>query len=307
MAAHVVVVGSLNMDLVARAPRHPQAGETILGSTFDTYPGGKGANQAVAAARMGAAVTMIGCVGTDAFGKALSGNLAQEGVDVRHVVHRVDAPTGVALITVNAEGQNTIVVVPGANSCLAPADLSAAQEAFTEASVVVLQLETPLPTVERAVDLAHRCGARVVLNPAPAQPLPVALLASVDYLIPNRSELSHLTRLEALDAAVDRLHREYGVLHLVVTLGADGILISDKGHHLTLPAHPVPVVDTTAAGDAFVGAFSVAIAEGATTYEAARWGNAAGALAVTRAGAQPSLPRRSEVVQLLSDRPASSE
>jgi ribokinase len=307
MACHIVVVGSLNMDLVVRAPRYPQPGETILGSSFDTYPGGKGANQAVAAARMGAVVKMIGCAGTDAFGEALRSNLAREGVDVRHVVQRVGVPTGVALITVNAEGQNTIVVVPGANSCLVPLDLPAAQQAFVDANVVVLQLEIPLPTVEWAIDLAHRCGAQVVLNPAPAQPLPAALLAAVDHLIPNESELMLLTGLDTVEAAVNHLHRDCGVPHLVVTLGAGGVLVSDKGQQFTVPGYQVPVVDTTAAGDAFVGAFAVAIGEGGTVYEAALRGNAAGALAVARAGAQPSLPTRAEVEQLLRDRPALRE
>ena len=301
MACHIVVVGSLNMDLVVRAPRHPEAGETILGSSFDTYPGGKGANQAVAAARMGAAVKMIGCVGTDAFGEALRSGLAREGVDVRHVLGTGDGTTGVALITVNAEGQNTIVVVPGANFLLTPGDVSAAQEAFVDADVVLLQLETPLSTVECALDLGHRYGAQVVLNPSPAQPLPPALLSAVDHLVPNQFELGLLTGLATVEAAVHHLHEECGALHLIVTLGAGGVTVSERGHQLHIPACKVPVVDATAAGDAFLGAFSVAVGEGCTVYEAARLGNAAGALAVMHAGAQPSLPRRAEVEQLLKD------
>jgi ribokinase len=300
MAGRILVIGSLNMDLVARTPRHPEAGETILASSLDTYPGGKGANQAVAAARMGAAVKMVGCVGVDAFGQALRDNLARERVDVRHLLQRADAPTGMALITVNDQGQNTIVVVPGANWLLTPADLSAAEEAFLDTDVVVLQLETPLPTVERAIDLARRHGAWTVLNPAPAQPLSPALLSAADCLIPNRSELRLLTGLEQVDAAMAHLQRKVRVRCLVVTLGDGGVLILDAGQRFTIPAHQVPVVDTTAAGDAFVGAFAVAISEGGRAYDAARWGNAAGALAVMRVGAQPSLPRRREVEQLLS-------
>ena len=181
---------------------------------------------------MGAAVKMIGCVGTDAFGEALRRNLAQEGIEVQHVLQRAEAPTGVALITVNAEGQNTIVVVPGTNFCLTRADLSAVQKGFVDADVVVLQLETPLSTIEWAADLAHQYGAQVVLNPAPAQPLPPALLSATDYLIPNRSELRLLTGLNTVEAAVTHLHRECGVPHLAVTLGAEGVLISDKGQQL---------------------------------------------------------------------------
>jgi ribokinase len=299
MAGHIVVVGSLNMDLVVRAPRHPQPGETLLGSEFRTFPGGKGANQAVAAARLGGAVKLIGRVGADAFGDALIQTLANDGVDTSHVRQLADVPTGVALITLDAAGQNTIVVVPGANGELSPPDLLTAVSAFEGASVVVLQLEIPLLAVTYAVDLAHRHGARVVLNPAPAQPLDAALLAGVDVLVPNQPEAARLTQLNSPGEAARRL-QALRVRCVVVTLGEEGVLIADDDGETQLAAHRVQVVDTTAAGDAFVGAFAVALAEGRSTREAAIWGNAAGALAVTRAGAQPSLPTRAELAMFLS-------
>jgi len=299
MAGHIVVVGSLNMDLVVRSPRHPQPGETLLGAEFRTFPGGKGANQAVAAARLGGQVKLIGRVGADAFGDALLETCTRDGVDTRHVERLEDAPTGVALITVDDAGQNTIVVVPGANGKLSPPDLLAAAPAFEGASVVVMQLEVPLLTVIYAADLARRHGARVVLNPAPAQPLSATGLEQVDVLIPNQSEAALLTGCASAGDAARRLIA-LGVRSVVVTMGERGVLIAEGETATLLPAHQVSVLDTTAAGDAFVGAFAVALAEGRTVLEAAAWGNAAGALAVTRAGAQPSLPARAELERFLA-------
>jgi len=300
MTGHIVVVGSLNMDLVVRAPRHPQPGETIMGGDFRTFPGGKGANQAVAAARLGAAVQMIGRVGADAFGDALLQTLAQDGVAARHVRRDQEAPTGVALITLNAAGQNAIVVAPGANARVTPEDVVAAEAAFAGAAVLLLQLECPLPAVAQAIELAKQHGAQVVLNPAPAQPLDVALLAKVDYLLPNQNELALLTGRDAIRPAVSRL-QAVGVRRIVVTLGEEGVLVAEDDSEIHIPAHGVTVVDTTAAGDAFAGAFAAALLEGHSTRQAAAWGNAAGALAVTRAGAQPSLPRRSELEKFLAE------
>jgi len=299
MAGHIVVVGSLNMDLVVRSPRHPQPGETLLGAEFRTFPGGKGANQAVAAARLGGQVKLIGRVGADAFGDALLETCTRDGVDTGHVERLEDAPTGVALITVDDAGQNTIVVVPGANGKLSPPDLLAAAPAFEGASVVVMQLEVPLLTVIYAADLARRHGARVVLNPAPAQPLSATGLEQVDVLIPNQSEAALLTGCASAGDAARRLIA-LGVRSVVVTMGERGVLIAEGETATLLPAHQVSVLDTTAAGDAFVGAFAVALAEGRTVLEAAAWGNAAGALAVTRAGAQPSLPARAELERFLA-------
>jgi ribokinase len=294
MSGHIAVVGSLNMDLVVRAARHPLPGETILGGDFFTFPGGKGANQAVAAARLGGHVKMIGRVGTDTFGHALLQALAQDGVDTSYVERDQQAPSGVALITVDAAGQNTIVVASGANARVTPEDVAAAEPAFVGASVLVLQLECPLVAVAYAIELAQQHGLQVILNPAPAQPLDSDLLAHVDYLIPNQTELALLTGLGSTDAAVCRL-QGLGVRCIILTLGKDGALAIEGQSRVHLPAYPVTVVDTTAAGDAFIGAFAVALAEGRSTREAAEWGNAAGALAVTRAGAQPSLPTRVEL------------
>ena len=304
MAGHIIVVGSLNMDLVVRSPRHPLPGETLLGSDFHTFPGGKGANQAVAAARVGGIVAMVGRVGSDDFGVALLQNLAANGVDTVHVRRDEEAATGVALITVAANGQNTIVVAPGANGSVVANDVAAARALFGDGDVLLLQLEIPVPAVARAVDEARKRGTRVVLNPAPAQPLDAALLKHVDVLVPNQSELGLLTGMavESVDevTAAAQALRAMGVKNVIVTLGSEGVLVLDETNTSLLPPYAVDVVDTTAAGDAFVGAFAVALGRGSTLVEAARWGNAAGALAVTKAGAQPSLPSRAELEQMLA-------
>jgi len=304
MTAHITVVGSLNMDLVARAPRIPEPGETIIGTGFRTAPGGKGANQAVAAARLGAQVSMVGRVGVDAFAGQLLDNIAAAGVDHTFVVQDSEAATGVALIVVDDAGQNSIVVASGANMCLVPADVDAAEAVISSADVLLLQLESPLETVTRAAELAHAHGVRVILNPAPARSLPAALLSIVDVLVPNEGETALLTGLpvgsDAEAEAAAAALRDIGVGTVILTLGQRGaILASEKGTQL-LPAFDVSPVDTTAAGDAFVGGFAVALAEGRTLAEAVRWGNAAGALATTKLGAQPSLPTRRALEEMLA-------
>ncbi|HZW03832.1 MAG TPA: ribokinase [Anaerolineaceae bacterium] len=302
MHPRILVVGSLNMDLVVRTPHHPALGETVLGSRFETIPGGKGANQAVAAARLDGRVAMVGRVGGDAFGQALTDNLARNQVDAAQVQRDPQAASGVALITVSADGQNTIVVAMGANAELAPEDLPV--ERFAGAQILLLQLETPLPTVLRAAQLAREHGMTVILNPAPAQPLPEELYRLIDYLVPNQTELALLAGGEpAIDRAVEKLSGR-GVKHIVVTLGEDGCLLAGPETHLRIPAFQVRAVDTVAAGDAFLGALAVALGEGRCLEEAARWGNAAGAIAVTRPGAQPSLPDRAELEQFLEEHPA---
>lgn len=301
MSGHIVVVGSLNMDLVVRAPRHPGPGETLLGGPFQTFPGGKGANQAVAAARLGAPVRMIGRVGPDAFGEALIATAQRAGVDTTHVQRDEAAATGVALITVADSGQNTIVVAPGANGQVTPADVDAAAEAFAGAAVLLVQLECPLPAVIRAAQLARDHNAMVVLNPAPAQPLPEALLKLADLLVPNEPELAALTGQTDVAAGVGQL-RAAGVRTIIVTLGERGVRYENMETQGALSAHAVPVVDTTAAGDAFLGGLAVALAEGRPLAEAVAWGNAAGALAVTRPGAQPSLPTAREFHAFLKER-----
>lgn len=303
MTARVAVAGSLNVDLVARAPRMPQPGETIIGSDFRRVPGGKGANQAVAAAKLGAQVAMVGRVGGDTFATQLRENMGSVGIDLTHVTEDPDAPTGVALIIVDDAGQNSIVVASGANAHFSPADVAAAEETLAAADVLLLQLESPLETVIRAAEIAAAHGVHVILNPAPAQELPDSLLSLVDALIPNESETALLTGRsvesdkDARAAARDLL--AYGVETVIITLGERGALLTEDDSATLIPSFEVEVVDTTAAGDGFVGSFAVALAEGRTLQEAVRWGNAAGALAATKMGAQPSLPTRKALERLL--------
>jgi ribokinase len=293
----ITVLGSINMDLVVRAPRFAQPGETIIGESFLTVPGGKGANQAVAAQRLGGSVAMVGGIGEDAFGPAMADGLADEGIDVRHVDVRGGSASGVALITVNHDGENTIIVVAGANGTLTIDDVTLARDVILPAAVVVLQLEIPMDVVHAAATIAHDAGRAVILNAAPAATLPDSLLRLVDYLIVNENELLDVAGPDGRDqrAAIQALH-DRGARSIVVTLGGAGARLVPRDEAPTfVPAYVVDVVDTTAAGDAFVGAFAVALSEGLSPVEALRRGNAAGALTVTRAGAQPSLPTRGEV------------
>ncbi len=305
MAAKIMVIGSLNMDLVVRVHQLPAPGETVLCPEYRTIPGGKGANQAVALARLGAQVSMVGCVGQDGFGDVLLENLRREGIDVTHLRCLQDAGTGIALISVDDQGQNSIVVASGANMRLAPQMARAALESQAGLDAVVLQLESPLEVVQEAARVAHQQGVLVVLNPAPARQLPEALLHNVDVLAPNEGETSLLSGLpvetnQQVEKAARRL-LELGVGKVVLTLGSRGALALDKAGQITyLPAHQVQVVDTTAAGDAFVAGLALGLAEGRPLVEAARLGNAAGAIAVTRLGAQPAMPYRQEVEALLT-------
>lgn len=292
----VVVVGSANMDLVAYAARLPDVGETVTGRAYETIPGGKGANQAIAASRAGASVRMIGAVGTDAFGDQVLETLGTAGVDCA-AMRRVPGATGTAHISVDDHGQNTIVVVPGANGSVT--SLSAEEcELVRGASVVLLQLELPLPVVVQAARVGREAGAEVVLTPAPVRDLPDELYAAVDVLLPNAGEARRLAGEHDVDAAVKALLRRVPVV--VVTLGADGcVLRTRSGGELALPALEVPVVDTTAAGDTFAGALAVARAEGADWDAALRRANAAAAISVGRRGASTSAPTRAEIESLL--------
>jgi ribokinase len=303
----IVVVGSLNMDLVVRMPRIPQPGETLLGGVFKTFPGGKGANQAVAAARLGSNVVMVGCVGGDAFGQEMRDTLTAEGVDTTHVLVHPESATGVALILVDAKGQNSIAVASGANFQLTSADVEKAMQSIGKFDVLVMPLETPLETIYTAAKIASQRGAKVLLNPAPAQVLNSDLLELVDVLLPNEYEVSLMTGLPSLQSAADvRIAAEkllsHGVKNLIVTMGNQGAMLFDGKMESNISACPVQAVDSTAAGDCFVGALAVGLCEGKSLPAAAKFASAAAALSVTRAGAQPSLPRREEVVQFMNER-----
>ena len=287
------------MDLVTRASRLPRAGETLIGQTFSTVPGGKGANQAVASARLGADVSMIGCVGTDAYGTQLGDALRVEGIDCQ-AVSSVEGSSGVALIVVDDSSQNAIVIVAGSNGELTPASLQAFDAVLQAADVIVCQLEVPMATVGYALERGRELGKTVILNPAPASaPLPAEWYTSIDYLIPNESEASALTgvTVDSLDSAkVAALQLiQAGAGKVIITLGAQGALFTDGQVFEHLLAPKVKAVDTTAAGDTFVGGFAAALANGKSEAEAIRFGQVAAALSVTRAGAQPSIPTLHDV------------
>jgi len=297
MKSYILVVGSSNTDMVVKAERLPVPGETILGGDFLMAAGGKGANQAVAAARLGGEVVFVGKVGDDIFGKQAVESFRREGIDTGYL--RVDSenPSGVALITVDARGENCIVVASGANRNLLPADLPA--EKIKNAALVLMQLEIPLETVEYVAEQASAHGVPVILNPAPACALPDSLLGNVSVLIPNQQEAEMLTGVTIVDKvsagrAAAALAGK-GVKTVIITLGAKGALILDQGNFERVAAPAVEAVDTTAAGDVFCGALAVALAEGRLLKDAVVFACAAAAVSVTRMGAQPSAPTRGEV------------
>lgn len=288
----IVVLGSTNMDLVAYVEKPPQRGETVTGREFRTIPGGKGANQAVAAAHAGGTVSMIGAVGNDAFGTRLRSTLEHSGVNTDHL-RTVESPSGTAHIVVDDEGGNAIVVVPGANGTvdhLVPGD----EVLISSADALLLQLEVPLAAVVASARAARAHGVRTILTPAPAQPLPPELLAATDLLVPNEHEAATLTgRTDPREAATALLD---SVPEVVITLGASGSLYATRGAEpLTVPAPRVTAVDSTGAGDTFVGALAVALGEGRPVREALAWASAAAALSVQRPGASASMPYRSEI------------
>jgi ribokinase len=303
--ARIVVVGSSNTDMILKLDRIPKPGETILGGEFIMAAGGKGANQAVAAAKAGGQVTFIARVGNDMFGEQAIAGFRERGIEVEHV-QADGSPSGVALIFVAKDGQNSIGVASGANAKVSPADVRKAKSAFSAADVVLLQLETPLETVRAAADMGAASGAMVILNPAPAQPLPDKLLNKVTILTPNESETELLTGIEVNDeqscrrAAGALLDR--GVEAVIITLGARGAFIANATLSELVPGFGMKAVDTTAAGDTFNGALAVALAEQMPMCEAVRFANAAGAISVTRMGAQPSAPSRKEIDALIKSR-----
>jgi ribokinase len=309
MTPGLVVVGSLNMDFVVRVEHLPAPGETVLGREFQMIPGGKGANQACAAGRLGAGAVltrMVGRVGYDVFADHLKASLAAAGVDVSAVHATRSQPTGVALIWVDQAGQNSIVVASGANHALAASEINGCRQSFHGASLALFQLETPLDTVAAALALARQEGVRTVLDPAPARPLPPDLLERVDILTPNESEacillgrpVSRVTPAEAPALGADLLRLGPGAV--ILKLGEQGCFYFDPGQAFHSPAFPVTPVDTTAAGDTFNAGLAVALAEGKDLAGALRFANAAAALSVTRLGAQASIPSRAEVEAFLA-------
>lgn len=300
MSGGVVVLGSVNVDLVLRCATLPQPGQTVHGQDFQTLPGGKGANQAVAAARLGAPVAFIGCVGDDDFGRTARAVLAAEGIDTTHLHTMAGTPTGVAMILVDGAGQNCIALAGGANALLDTAQVDAAAALIEGAALFVCQLESPLAVVRHAIAIAHAAGVPVLLNPAPAQALPADVLAQVDVLVPNETEAAVLAAWPdgtPFDAAVaaGRL-RALGPRTVIVTLGADGAHVATDGLARHVPAPTAArVVDTTGAGDTFIGAYAAARCEGADLARAVAYAQRAASLSVTRAGATGGMPRRDEL------------
>ena len=299
MTQTIVVVGSVNMDLMLRCPTLPRPGETVLGHAFRTEPGGKGANQAVAAARLGARVAFVGCIGDDDFGARAIAGLRTEGVDLTHLSVVNNCTTGVAMVQVDDSGQNSIVLDPGANSALTLTQVDAAARLIAQAGLLICQLETPLSAVQRAIEIAHAAGVPVLLNPAPARPLPAALLGQVDLLVPNEGEASLLTGLAvrgqsgAAKAATQLLGSGCGIV--IVTLGAEGLVWADaKGSHYR-PAQKVTALDSTGAGDTFIGALAAARAQGQDLDSAIDFAQRAAAFSVQRRGAQASMPTRGDL------------
>lgn len=307
---NVCVVGSLSYDLVMRVPRRPQKGETIIGSSFNTFVGGKGNNQALACARSGAPVFMIGKVGNDSFGDQIAAKQKETGINIDFLFRDNEVSTGIADILVDADGDNSISIAPQANGRLNAGDIDAAKTVIEKSSYMLLQLEIPLPTVLHAAKVGKQLGLTVILNPAPAPTdgkLPDELLACLDLIIPNQSEAELLTGIKVVDipSAVDaaKVLQTKGISQVIITMGEMGaLLVSEQGPAHMVPAFEVEVLDTTAAGDAFCGAMLAALARGDKLETAIIYGCAGGALATTCLGAEPSLPHASEIMRLVQSR-----
>lgn len=309
MANKVVVVGSLSVDFVMRVPRRPEKGETLTGFDFNTFVGGKGNNQALAAARAGGKVSMVGCVGTDSYARTLAEKLQQSGVNTDHLIRRAEVGTGIANIYVDPQGDNSIVIIPQANATLNEQVLKDANATICGAGILMLQLECPIETSTSAAQMARAAGVKVMLNPAPAPPsgdLPAELWKSIDILVPNQTEAEILTGIKCTDVAsaekAARALQAKGAQEVILTLGEDGAFILDaNGGTAHIPAFKIDPIDTTAAGDAFCGACAASLAAGMSLQDAVRIGCAAGALATTKAGAEPSLPSLEEIEKLASN------
>jgi len=301
----IAVVGSSNTDMIIKTAKIPRPGETILGGEFHMAAGGKGANQAVAAARAGGVVTFIARVGSDIFGKKAVEGFIRDGIDVKYVYKDRRAASGIALIIVGADGENSIAVASGANANLTPEDVRRAERAISSAKILLMQLETPLETVREAAEIAAAYRVPVILNPAPAKALDDNLLRRISILTPNETETEMLTgikiRKESDMARASQKLLNKGVRAVFITLGSKGVFVASETEKIRriIPAFKVKAVDTTAAGDVFNGALAVALAEGRPLLEAARFANAAAALSVTKMGAQPSAPHRKEIENFL--------
>lgn len=303
----ILVVGSSNTDLILKVPDIPKPGETVLGTEFLTAPGGKGANQAVAAARTGGEVSFIAAVGDDDYGRNSMEGYRLDGIDTSHIKVCGNVPSGIALINVSSGGENAITVAPGANHRLEPEDLRAAEEAFRQADILLVQLEIPYETVYEAIKIASSYDLLIILNPAPAGDLPDKILQDVDILTPNETEAEKLTGIPAASdegaaEACSYLHGK-GVKKVILTMGAKGAYLSDPGNGIrqSVPGFSMKAVDTTAAGDVFNGALAVSLNEGAGLPAAVRFAHAAAALSIGKIGAQPSIPSRNEIDRFLKE------
>ena len=301
----IAVVGSSNTDMIIKTAKIPRPGETILGGEFHMAAGGKGANQAVAAARAGGDVAFIARIGNDIFGKKAVEGFIRDGIDVKYVYKDRRAASGIAVIIVGADGENSIAVASGANANLTPEDVRLAERAISSAKILLMQLETPLETVREAAEIAAAYRVPVILNPAPAKALDDHLLRRISILTPNETEMEMLTgikiRKESDMARASQKLLNKGVRAVFITLGSKGVFVASETEKIRriIPAFKVKAVDTTAAGDVFNGALAVALAEGRPLLEAARFANAAAALSVTKMGAQPSAPHRKEIENFL--------
>lgn len=302
--AKIVVIGSSNTDMIVKVPRIPQPGETILGGTFIQAAGGKGANQAVAAARSGGAVTFIANVGKDNLGQQAIEGFEKDGINTQYIFKDEEALSGVALIFVADDGENSIAVASGANATLTPKKIREVESGIKAADTLLMQLETPLDTISAAAHIAKQAGVKVILNPAPAQALPDELLANVDILTPNESEAELLTGISVTDiesakAAATKLLGK-GINTVIITLGANGALVANEIMQKHIPGYKVKALDTTAAGDTFNGVLAVGLSEGKGMEAAIRYAHAAAALSVTQMGAQPSIPSREMIAAFLA-------
>ncbi len=304
MKKNVVVIGSYNTDLTIKTDRIPRPGETIIGGTFSEGGGGKGANQAVAAARAGACVSFIARVGNDALGKEGIDRLTAEGIDTRHIFYDNMIPTGVAFIVVDERGENSIVVASGANARLSINDVESMHKEITSAGVLLVQLESPLEAIHLAIKKAHDNGSVVILNPAPAQQLEPGLLLEIDIITPNKLEAEMMTGIKVTDeesmVAIVNKFFEFGIKNVLITLGSKGVFAGLPGIRELIPAYKMSSVDTTGAGDVFSGSLAAFLAEGMSIEKAARMAMASASISVTRAGAQNSAPRRSEIEQFIA-------